>query len=810
MLTMLGRDLRYAMRVLRGNPGFTAAAVFTLALGIGANTALFSVFDALLLKQLPVADPDSLVLLVYRNPGGERNLEFSYPIFSELRERNRTLTALIAATSGEDRMQVRIPPATDAEVVKVALVSDNFFDTLGVRPAIGSLLLDDDQPRAVLSHRFWTARFAEAATVLGQTVVVHGVPFTIAGVAPPGFFGHVVGEAPDMWVPASRQPQLWSGLNYLQASNVDWLMLMGRTRAGVTLPQAQADLASAMHAIEEAWKGTPKAGGLPHALTFEVTRGERGVSRLRDRFDKPLRVLMLIVGLVLLVACVNVASLLTARHASRESEIAIRQAIGAQTRHLATQFVAETLLLALAGGAAGVLLGLWGTDSLLPLLGDRNGILPLDVRADRRLLGFASLISVATGVLFGMLPVWRYARRPNVPLIASRGGRPPLTFGRALVIVQVALSVVLAVGALLFVRSLQKLHDLDAGFARQRVLFVRIDPFASGYNGPELASVNRRLRAAIAAIPGVQAVSQSGVGLMSGRSRTCCFTVPGYTPAAGERMAIRTNDVTRDYFVTMGMRLLHGRTFTDGDAGAKPRPVIVNEAFIRKYFSGAPAVGRSFSVGALSLPIVGVVADARYDGLREPSLPLIFSPARDDGPLQSIEVRAAASSRAIGDVVRRTVTTVDARLPLREIYTVEQLLDSAMAQERLMARLSGFFGVLVLGLACVGLYGLLAQLVARRTREIGIRMALGAERWQIMSLVLRETGLLVVSGLVLGLMAAFATTRLAAALLFDVSPTDPVSMILAPLCLTLAALAAAWFPARRAATLTPLTALRQE
>ena len=808
---MLRRDVLYALRVLRRNPGFTTATVLTLALGIGANTALFSVFDALLLKRLPVEDPAGLILLASRNPTGERNREFSYPVYSALLERNSTLSGLAAATSGEDRMPVRIPPAADTEILKVAIVSGNFFQVLGVRPAIGELIRTGtpaEQPVAVLSHRLWSERFAQARSVLGQPMFVQGVVFTIGGVAPPGFFGHVVGEAPDVWLPADQQPRLWSGLNRLEATNVDWLMLIGRIRPGVALAHAQADLASTLRGIEEEWKNTPKAGGLPHGRTLEVTPGAKGVSPLRERFDTPLRVLMIIVALVLLVACVNVASLLTARYALREREIAIRLAIGARNHHLATHFIVETLILTMVGGAAGVLLGLWGTDSLLPLLGDRNGSVPLQVRTDWRLLGFATVISVATGLLFGLLPVCRYTR--PFALTLSRPARPQSMLGRTLVVFQIAISLVMVVGALLFIRTLQNLHTLDAGFTRQHVLLARIDPFSTGYNGAALAALNQRLRAALAAIPGVQSMSQSGVGLMSGRSRVCCFTVPGYSPAAGERMAIRTNDVTPAFFETMGMRLIEGRTFSGADAAVGIGPVIVNEAFIDKYLPGGSAVGRSVLLGKARLTIVGVVADAQYDGLRDRPIPLVFSPARDSGPLQSIELRTAGDARAIAAAVRRVVAEVDPRLPLREIYTVEQLLDSAMAQERLMARLSGFFGALVLGLACVGLYGLLAQLVARRTNEIGIRMALGADRRDIMALVLRETAVLIVPGIAIGLAAAVSTTRLATALLFGVSPTDPVTMAAAPVCLTIAALFAAWFPASRAATITPLTALRQE
>jgi predicted permease len=338
---MLGRDLRYAIRVLRRNPAFTASAVLTLALGIGANTALFSVFDALLIKTLPVPDPSSLVLLGARNNRGEPNREFSYPVFTELRSRSRTLTGLAAATSGEGRMQVRVPPATDTEAFRFALVSRNFFSLLGVRPALGSLLAEaggkegqSEQAVAVLSHRAWTTRFGGAPGVIGATVFVQNVPFRIAGVAAPGFFGQVVGEAPDLWLPADQQPQLYSGMSYLDRPNVDWVMLIGRTQPGASLAQVRAELSATMRGIEEQWQGTEKAKGLPPGLTIDVMPGEKGFSPLRDRFDIPLRLLMAIVALVLVVACVNVASLLTARNASRQGEIAIRLAIGARPGHL--------------------------------------------------------------------------------------------------------------------------------------------------------------------------------------------------------------------------------------------------------------------------------------------------------------------------------------------------------------------------------------------------------------------------------------------------------------------------------------------
>jgi predicted permease len=664
-------------------------------------------------------------------------------------------------------------------------------------------------PTAVLSHRYWKSRFASNAAVIGQTVFIENVAFTIVGVAPPSFFGNVVGESPDVWVPASVQPQLWGGVDLRDNSSVDWLMLMGRLRPGVSQVQARADLQLILEGVEREWKQTPKARGLPVGATMEIAPGHRGFSELRERFDRPLRILMGAVGLVLLVACLNVASLLVARNTAREREIAIRIAVGARNRDLARQFLAESLVLSAMGGGLGLLLGFWGTDSLLPLLGDHHGT-PIDIHADVRLLVFTVFVTVATGLAFGMMPLRRYTRR-QVSLVEGRTAKPRLAFGRGLVVTQIGLSLVLVVGAGLFVRTLQKLRGFDTGFDRQHVLMLRIDPQAAGYQPSERAALNQRLDEAVRAIPGVRSVSQSAIGLMSGRSRVCCITVPGYTPAAGERMTIRTNDVTPAYFATVGMTIKAGRTFTDQERALEPRPVVVNEAFARKYFSNGPALGQWFAFGnGKPMPIVGVVADARYDGLREPSLPLVFFPAPPQAALQSLEVRAVADSRTIAAAVQRAVSGVDPRLPVRDMFTIEQLVDSALAKERLMARLSGCFGGLALVLACVGIYGLLAQLVARRTNEIGVRMALGADRRQVVALVVREAVVLVVPGILIGLAAAASVTRISASLLFGITPTDPVALTSAAISLVAIAVAAAYLPAYRAASITPLVALRHE
>jgi predicted permease len=431
---------------------------------------------------------------------------------------------------------------------------------------------------------------------------------------------------------------------------------------------------------------------------------------------------------------------------------------------------------------------------------------------DVRLVVFAVLVSMATGLLFGVVPAMRAARDSEsmrLQGVASRVTQP--RFGKILVACQVALSLVLVTGAGLFLRTLQNLRSVDAGFDREQLLLLRVDPVATGYKGAQLAGLNRRLQSAVGAVPGVRSVSQSAVGLMQGRSRICCITVPGYTPVPGERMAIRTNDVSPSYFDTVGMTVLAGRGFDDRDGAARLRPVIVNEAFIRQYFGGGAAVGRSFGFEPNSpMEIIGVVRDARYDDLRLASVPLAFFPRRDDGPLQSVEVRAVGDPRLLASAVRRAVAAADPRLPVREMLTMRQLVESSLAQELLLAKISGVFGLLALGLACLGIYGVMAFLVARRTPEIGIRMALGATPTTVVHMILAESALVVLGGIAFGLPAALAATRLIASQLFGVGPADAVTIGGATLLLTTLTGTAGFLPARRATRVDPVIALRSE
>jgi predicted permease len=791
-----------------------------VALGIGANTALFSVLDAVVLKSLPVRNPERLVVVSLRNARGDRLMGFSYPLYSELRARNQSLTGMLATTWGGDRMPLRVPPSSETEVATVSMVSGDFFEVLGVQAQLGRALSgSDDQPPgahpvAVLSERYWRTRFGGSPSVIGQSVFIQNVPMTIVGIAPYGFFGSIVGELPDIWVPATLQPQLWPGPNFLNSANTTWLLLMGRLRPGVSQAQAQDNLERTFQQIQRDWQPTEKRKGLPEKPVMVLMPGSQGFSELRERFAKPLQILMGAVGLVLLIACVNVANLLLARAAVRQRELAIRLAVGASRHHLVGQFLTESLLLSLLGGAAGLLLAFWGTQTMIPLLADRGGALPLTISVDLRLLAFTAMVSVAAGLVFGIFPALRSATSGELSLAVRGTGRAPrLLFGKALVVFQIALSLMLVAGAALFVRTLQNLHSFDTGFDRKHVLMLRIDQQAAGYKGSQLAVLNRRLREEVEAVPGVRSVSQSAIPLMGGRSLTCCITVPGYIPAPGEHMDIRTNEISLRYFDTVGMTLLEGRGFTDQDRSAKPQQVVVNEAFVRRYFKGSKAVGRFFGFDGKGnlMQIVGVVHDARYDALREPSPPVaFFLVSGDDRVLRSLEIRVAGDPRLAASAVRRAVAAVDPRLPVREVITIGQLIDSSLAQERLMARLSGFFGLLALGLACLGIYGLMAFLVARRTNEIGIRMALGADRKRVMGLVLQDIAVLVVPGAFAGVLAALATTRVAASMLFGVTATDPLTLAIATGLLMTAALAAGYLPARRAAGVDPLNSLRHD
>jgi predicted permease len=817
----LMQDARFGLRTLVRSPGFTAVATLSLALGIGANTAIFSLVDAVLLKSLPVKNPEQLVALDAIYQRGERR-NFSYLLFERLRDLPQVFTGVLAASDGSNRMEMTDPEtAGQAEQAEVQLVSGEYFQVLGVNAVIGRTLTAADNrtpgahPVAVLSYGFWQRRFAGDSAVIGKGITLKAQPFTIIGVTPPAFFGEAVGRAPDIWAPLMMQPPLDRGQSYLGEAGLGWLRIIARRQPGVSETQAQSSLAMRLEQI----KAEPDDLGRSarNIAKVDLFSGGQGLADFRNQFSKPLRVLMSVVGLVLLIACANVANLLLARATTRQREVAIRLAIGAGRFRLIRQFLTESALLAAAGGALGLLFAWWGSRLLLVLVSSDSTPIPIDVAPNARILGFTIGISLSTALIFGLAPAMAATRQDvNAALKMTVLARPRLSLSLFLVVAQVALSLLLLTGAGLFVRTLRNLRTLDLGFAAENVFQVRINPRASGYKQEQLPDLYQRLLDRLNSAPGIQSASMAGSGFRNGGSSTCCISVEGYTHRPDEDREVQTNRVTPGYFRTMGLPLLLGRDFTTQEAGGRqggfPNIAIINETMARYYFGKANPLGKRFGWGdpprlTYDTEIIGVVKDANYGSLRDKTRRLIYFPHQGGNLLVA---RASGPVATMAATIRREIQAVDKSLDISDVSAIPQLRDQALVQEQLLAELSGFFGLLALLLACIGLYGVMSYDVARRTHEIGVRMALGAQRIDIVRLVMRATMSMVVVGLIGGLGAALATTRLIASLLYDLTPNDPLTIGLAGLLLVTVAALAGYLPSRRAARVDPMEALRHE
>jgi predicted permease len=811
------QDIRFALRHLLKNPAFTCVAVLSLALGIGANTAIFSLVDAVMVKMLPVRHPEQLVALDSFTQRGEQR-DFSYPLFKYLRDRKSSFSGVFAASDGTSRMATKMPSSDDTEPAEVQMVSGEYFQVLGVDAFVGRLLSPEDDatganPVAVLSYNFWQRQFAGDFSVIGQTITVKEQPLTVIGVAPAKFFGEAVGRAPDVWTPLIMQPSLQKGQSYLESSNISWLRIMGRLKTGVNEGTANTEVNNVIWQLKNEPSDLGKSA--LNIAKVDVLSGAQGLAEFRTRFSKPLRILMGVVALVLLIACANVANLLLARATARQKEVAVRHAIGAGRFRLIRQFLTESLILATIGGLLGLLFAWWGSRALLILVSGDSSPIPIDVAPNFRILSFTFAVSVLTALLFGLAPSW-IITRPNVgsALKVTTPARPRLGLSRLLVVSQVTFSLLLLIGAGLFLKTLHNLRTINLGFQSDQLLQARISPRSSGYKPEQYPELNKRLLERLNSTPGIRSASVAGSGFRSGSSRTCCIAVEGYIPGKDEDRQIQIVEVAPGYFSTMGLPLLMGRDFTPSEVenkpGVFPKLAIINETMARRYYGQANPVGRRFGWGdqkvVYDTEIVGVARDANYGNLREKTKSLIYYPS-EGGTL--LVVRAGLDSSTVISIIRNEIKTVDQTLePF--ISSVPQLRDEALVQERMLAKLSSFFGLLALLLAGIGLYGVMSYDVVRRTREIGVRMAVGARGLDVLGMILREALWLVVIGVLLGLVVALLTMKLIASLLFGLEPTDPLTLIMATVVMVPIAAFAGWLPAWRAARIDPVFALRHE
>jgi predicted permease len=829
------REILYAVRGFGRTPVLAGAALLSLALGIGANTAIFSLTDQLLLRSLPVREPSQLVLFsaMGRKSGAietsyDDQYAFSYPMYCDFRDRAPALAGVLA------RFPVRLSMSAGdrTELVQSELVSGTYFSVLGARTVLGRPLTPDDDrlgnPNdvAVIGYNLWKNRFGLSPTVLNQTLRLNGRSMTIVGVAQPGFHGAAAGESADIFVPITLQPRLTMMFDGLPNRRGYWLNILARLKPGVTRKQAESILNGFWRPIlEEEARNTPRAS-LKFRQEFVARHltllpGGPGISSVRNQAAGPLIVLMSMAGLLLLIACANIASLLIARAAGRQKEIAIRIAIGAGRARLLRQLLAEGVTLSLAGGLLGIFMAYWAGDLLLGLLPADASMRGITAEPDTRVLLFALALSMVTGVIFGLAPAWEtfradVSRTLKEQAAGSMGGSAHVRFRKTLVIAQVGLSLVLLIGAGLFALSLFNLKQIDPGFRPTHLLTFAVQPSLNGYDQPRTLSLYGRLNDEIAALPAVRGVAMAEIALLTGDADMSGLSVPGYEPKEGERMSVSENFVGPGYPSAMGIPLLRGREITRQDGPDAPKVAVINEVFALKYFNGQDPVGRRFHSSSASddagTEVVGVVKDGKHSDLREHPEPFVYFPYAQHRSVMRMNfyVRTSQDPVALESAMREEVRRADPNLPLFDMKTVEHQMDENVFAERLVAMLSIFFSALATLLAAIGLYGVMAYTVARRTREIGLRMALGAARGEVLRLVMGEVGVMAFLGVAVALPVAYALSRLIQGQLYNMKGGHPSIFVLASLAIVAVAAAAGLIPAWRATRIDPMTALRSD
>jgi predicted permease len=830
------KDARFALRQLRRAPGFTAVAVLSLALGIGANAAIFTLIDAVLLKSLPVRDPGGLVLVGHaraRGVGtGQRGSVdvVSYDLYTHLRDAD-VFDRVCAVQSSEDRVGVRLGDARTAEPGTARFVSGNYFHVLGVDAALGRTLVPSDdapasRPAAVVSYRYWKNTLNQNRATIGSTIDINGMPVTIVGVAPAEFYGETIEpDPPGFWLPIATSRALKRERNLIDEPDEHWLYLIGRLKPDTATGQAQARLTLTLQNWLRARAGStisPERATRIAESRVEVTPAGSGIPRMRRSYGETLRLLLAISMAVLLIACANIAGLLLGRGTARRAERSLRLALGATRGRLVRQSLTESLMLALAGGALAVPMASAATTLLLRMVFRDADYVPIQTTPDVRLLAFTFALSCAAAVAFGVLPAIRLQSD-----IAQAMKRVRFPLGKALIVGEVAASLAVLAAAGSLARSLTNVANQQFGFDRSHVLVATVDPALAGYELERLGPLYEQLQSRLNSLPGVASASLSHYSPFNG----CCWafsvTVPGYTPRPDEPMSPLLNRVSARYFQTLGTRVLRGRTFDEHDTQTSPRVVVVSDAFAQRFFPNADPIGRSFTIeseaDAAPREIVGVVENAKYDTPREEQRPMAYLPLLQMSPRQpqtssdyqsnfvnAIEIRFAGDPTEIATLVRHTLAEIDPGLPVLRAATLSDHVSQMLRQEQTIATLAACFGMLALGLSCIGLYGLMAYLVQRRTSEIGIRIALGARRAAVVRLVIREALAQAAVGIVIGVPIAFAATRLIANQLYGVSPGDPQYVAAAAVVVVAALAAAAYLPSRRASRIDPIRALHQE
>jgi predicted permease len=851
------QDLRYALRILRRAPGFSAVVIISLALGIGANTAIFSALNAVMLRMLPVKEPEQLVMLQWHarswpekfvsdlegstfgdDKEGSTSYSFTYAQYRQFRDHNHVFSHTFAFAANSDRVNVGIDGRADSASIQG--VSGNYFEGLGVHAFAGRTILpEDDQESApavaVVSHQFWRQKLGQASQVAGKTIIVNGLPVTIVGVAPADFFGLEPGSVPDLYIPLakysaeqSRQGTTDDGMTYLTDPKVWWTGIIGRLNPGVTRAQAEAELKVVFDQGLSAINPAPD----PNKPVLQIAPVKQGLDSLRRQFSSSLLLLMTMVGVVLLIACGNVASLLLTRASARQREIAVRLSLGARRFRLVRQLLTESVLLACCGGIFGLVIATWAGRVLLALLSSGREIINLDLRLDLRVLAFTAIVCVISGILFGLAPALRATRTD----LLSSMKQPPsgtsgrkLTTGKVLVAAQVALCLLLLVSAGLLLRTLNALQGVDLGFSRQNVLLFTVRPGLNGYKGISLDDFYLELQRRIQRLPGVEAVSFSDRNAIGAGMSIIEGEIPGYVEN-GHRADIHRHIVGPGYFETLEIPIRIGRGLGAQDTRTAPLVTVVNQKLVDKYMHGENPLGRHLVLGgrkrAARFEIIGVVRDVKYARIRDDSPPTAYFSHEQiaaavggfqtdnqgySWPFMTFYVKSPlVMQTALTSGVRRELTALDKNVPMVDVRTETQVVSQVLFLEKTFAALSSAFGFLALLLACVGLYGTMASAVARKTNEIGIRMALGAERGAILGMVLRETAAIVLAGIAVGVPAAWIASNLLKTRLFGLTPHDPWSIGLAVAATLLVTMLAGYIPARRASRVDPMVALRYE